>query len=137
MAIDRSRSKLRGRQPKLSTKQQHEVRRMHEAGDHSISDLSDLFSVSRPTIYRTLAKSATDGPGQPLARQRPPNLPTGSSARNAGVASRYFPVVYGALSETRTQRSIPDAGLSYLPGERSRRGLRLTGVRPFSVSRSA
>ncbi|MEH3116796.1 MAG: recombinase family protein [Methylorubrum populi] len=56
MAIARSRGKLRGKQPKLSPKQQREVRRMHDAGDHSVGDLADLFSVSRPTIYRTLAR---------------------------------------------------------------------------------
>jgi DNA invertase Pin-like site-specific DNA recombinase len=56
MAIARARGKLRGKQPKLSIKQQKELRRMHDSGDHSISDLAELFSVSRPTIYRTLAR---------------------------------------------------------------------------------
>lgn len=54
MAIARAKGKLRGKQPKLSVKQQKELRRMHDSGDHSISDLAELFSVSRPTIYRTL-----------------------------------------------------------------------------------
>ena len=27
---------------------------MHATGEYSISDLAELFSVSRPTIYRTL-----------------------------------------------------------------------------------
>ena len=57
MAIARSRGKLRGKQPKLSVGQQREVRRMHDAGEHSIGDLAELFSVSRPTIYRTLSKT--------------------------------------------------------------------------------
>ncbi|AWV17643.1 DNA resolvase [Methylobacterium sp. XJLW] len=57
MAIARAKGKLRGKQPKLSAKQQREVRRMHDVGDHSIGDLAELFSVSRPTIYRTLARS--------------------------------------------------------------------------------
>lgn len=56
MAIARARGKLRGKQPKLSVKQQKELRRMHDSGNHSISDLAELFSVSRPTIYRTLAR---------------------------------------------------------------------------------
>ncbi len=29
---------------------------MHGTGDYSISDLADLFSVSGPTAYRTLAR---------------------------------------------------------------------------------
>ncbi|WP_207766610.1 helix-turn-helix domain-containing protein [Yoonia maritima] len=27
---------------------------MHGTGDYSISDLAEVFSVSRPTVYRTL-----------------------------------------------------------------------------------
>ena len=54
MAIARARGKLRGKQPKLSEKQQRELCRMHATGEYSISDLAELFSVSRPTVYRTL-----------------------------------------------------------------------------------
>jgi predicted DNA-binding protein YlxM (UPF0122 family) len=48
--------KLRGKSPKLSDKQQNELRRMHGSGDYSVSDLAEVFSVSRPTIYRTLGR---------------------------------------------------------------------------------
>jgi DNA invertase Pin-like site-specific DNA recombinase len=57
MAIARAKGKLRGKQPKLSDKQQQELRRMHRTGKYSISDLAELFSISRPTIYRTLARA--------------------------------------------------------------------------------
>lgn len=56
MAIARAKGKLRGKQPKLSDKQQKELCRMHGTGEYSISDLAELFSVSRPTVYRTLAR---------------------------------------------------------------------------------
>jgi len=56
MAIARAKGKLRGKRPKLSDKQHKELCRMHAAGEHSISDLAELFSVSRPTIYRTLSR---------------------------------------------------------------------------------
>ena len=56
MAIARAKGKLRGKQPKLSDRQQKELRRMHDTGEYSISDLAELFSVSRPTVYRTLAR---------------------------------------------------------------------------------
>ena len=56
MAIARAKGKLRGKRPKLSDRQQRELRRMHDTGDYSISDLAELFSVSRPTVYRTLAR---------------------------------------------------------------------------------
>ena len=59
MAIARTKGKLRGKTPKLSEKQQKELRRMHDSGDYSISDLAELFSVSRPTVYRTLSRQPT------------------------------------------------------------------------------
>ena len=30
--------------------------RMHDTGEYSISDLAEVFSVSRPTVYRTLSR---------------------------------------------------------------------------------
>jgi len=57
MAVARAKGKLRGKQPKLSDRQQRELCRMHETGDYSISDLAELFSISRPTVYRTLQRS--------------------------------------------------------------------------------
>ena len=59
MAVARANGRLRGRQPKLSTKQQAELRRMHATGDYSVADLAELFTVSRPTVYRTLAAVET------------------------------------------------------------------------------
>ena len=54
MAIARARGQLRGKQPKLSDRQQRELYRKHATGEYSISDLAELCSVSRPTVYRTL-----------------------------------------------------------------------------------
>ena len=56
MAIARDKGKLRGKQPKLSDRQQRELCRMHATGDYSVSDLADIFSISRPTVYRTLKR---------------------------------------------------------------------------------
>jgi DNA invertase Pin-like site-specific DNA recombinase len=56
MKIARAKGRLRGKQPKLSDKQQKELARMHGTGQYTISDLGELFSVSRPTVYRTLAR---------------------------------------------------------------------------------
>ena len=57
MAVARAKGKLQGKQPKLSDKQQRELCRMHETSEYSISDLAELFSVSRPTVYRTLQRA--------------------------------------------------------------------------------
>lgn len=62
MAIARARGKLRGKKPKLSDRQQRELARMHATGDYSISDLAEVFSVSRPTVYRTLARLHSEPP---------------------------------------------------------------------------
>ncbi|PAU97154.1 recombinase family protein [Paracoccus salipaludis] len=58
MAVARAKGKLRGKKPKLSERQQKELRRMYDTGDYSISDLAELFSISRPTVYRTLHRQA-------------------------------------------------------------------------------
>lgn len=58
MAMARAKGKLKGKQPKLLDRQQKELRRMHDSGDYSVSDLAAVFRVSRPTIYRTLARTA-------------------------------------------------------------------------------
>lgn len=58
MTLARAKGRLKGKQPKLSDRQQKELRRMHDTGTYSISDLAELFSVSRPTVYRTLARQS-------------------------------------------------------------------------------
>ena len=52
----RSKWKLRGKQPRLSDRQQRELCRMHATGEYSISDLAELFSISGPTVYRILKR---------------------------------------------------------------------------------
>lgn len=59
MAIARAKGRLKGRQPKLTAKQQTELRRMHASGDYTITDLAELFRISRPTVYRTIRPSAS------------------------------------------------------------------------------
>jgi DNA invertase Pin-like site-specific DNA recombinase len=58
MAVARAKGKLRGKKSKLSDRQQKELRRMYDTGDYSISDLAELFTISRPTVYRTLGRQA-------------------------------------------------------------------------------
>lgn len=56
MKAARAKGRLRGRQPKLSIKQQTELRRMRASGEYTIADLAELFTVSRPTVCRTLKR---------------------------------------------------------------------------------
>jgi DNA invertase Pin-like site-specific DNA recombinase len=68
MAVARSRGKLRGKQPKLKPAQAREVRRMHEAGGYNVTEIAEIFGVSRPTVYRTLDRLRADGEGTASAR---------------------------------------------------------------------
>lgn len=70
MAIARAKGKLRGKQPKLSEKQQQELKKMHGTGKYSISDLAELFSISRPTVYRTIVRAAVPVRSKPGKRSR-------------------------------------------------------------------
>jgi DNA invertase Pin-like site-specific DNA recombinase len=56
MAVARAQGKLRGKQPKLTSRQQAELTRMHATGDYTIADLMEVFSVGRATVYRTLER---------------------------------------------------------------------------------
>lgn len=49
MAVARAKGRLKGRKPKLSNKQRAELRRMHATGNYTITDLAELFNISRPT----------------------------------------------------------------------------------------
>jgi len=51
MAVARAKGTLRGRQPQLSAKQQHELRTMYTTGGYTVAE---VFSVARATVYRTL-----------------------------------------------------------------------------------
>ncbi len=55
-AIARARGRLKGRRPKLSARQQAELRRMHGTGGYTIAELMEVFSVGRATVYRVLGR---------------------------------------------------------------------------------
>jgi DNA invertase Pin-like site-specific DNA recombinase len=57
MAVARAKGRLKGRQPKLSARQQAHLVKEHEIGEHTIADLAELFSVSRATVYRVLERA--------------------------------------------------------------------------------
>ena len=59
MAVARAKGKLRGKQPKLSARQQAHLVTQHESGEHTIADLAEIFGVSRPTVYRVLERNRT------------------------------------------------------------------------------
>jgi DNA invertase Pin-like site-specific DNA recombinase len=56
MAIARAKGKLKGKPPKLITTQRGLLLKLHKGGEHTIAELAELFSVSRATVYRELAR---------------------------------------------------------------------------------
>lgn len=59
MKVAASKGKLRGKQPKLSHKQEAHLIELHQGGKHTIYDLAELFTVSRSTVYRSIERART------------------------------------------------------------------------------
>src|SRR5271166_945816 len=59
MAVARAKGKLKGKQPKLTPRQQAELTRMNATGEYTIAELMEVFSVGRATVYRTLKRAAS------------------------------------------------------------------------------
>lgn len=57
MAVAKANGKLKGKPPKLSAAQTEHLVKLHATGDHTMTELAELFSVSRPTINRTLQRA--------------------------------------------------------------------------------
>lgn len=69
MAVARAKGKLKGKTPKLSDRRQAERRRMYDTGAYSISDLAEVFDVSRPTVYRVLQRTQTANTASTLGQR--------------------------------------------------------------------
>jgi hypothetical protein len=61
----RSRGRLKGRQPKLTPRQQAELARMHGTGGYTIAELMEVFSIGRATVYRVLERTAASTGDRP------------------------------------------------------------------------
>ena len=57
MKVAKAKGRLRGKQPKLSPRQEAHLVGLHQAGEHTVGELEELFSVTRSTVYRALARS--------------------------------------------------------------------------------
>lgn len=56
MAIAKAKGNLKGKQPKLSPAQRKHLLSIAAQGEHTQSELAELFNVSRTTIYRELRR---------------------------------------------------------------------------------
>lgn len=57
MKVAKAKDRLRGKQPKLSPKQETHLVALHRAGHHTIGELEELFSITRSTVYRAIGRS--------------------------------------------------------------------------------
>ncbi len=56
MKVAKAKGRLRGKQPKLNSRQEAHLVALHRASEHSTAELGDLFGVARSTVYRALAR---------------------------------------------------------------------------------
>jgi DNA invertase Pin-like site-specific DNA recombinase len=57
MKVAKAKGRLRGKQPKLSAAQEAHLVALYRAGEHTVSELEELFPVTRSTIYRAVARA--------------------------------------------------------------------------------
>jgi DNA invertase Pin-like site-specific DNA recombinase len=58
MAVAKAKGRLRGKQPKLSPRQEAHLVALHHAGEHTTAELAELFSVARSTVYRAITRAS-------------------------------------------------------------------------------
>jgi DNA invertase Pin-like site-specific DNA recombinase len=61
MAVARARGRLRGKSPKLKPRQEEHLVALHDAGEHTIGELAELFGVGRATVYRAMDRARARG----------------------------------------------------------------------------
>jgi DNA invertase Pin-like site-specific DNA recombinase len=63
MKVAKAKGRLRGKQPKLSPTQEAHLVKLYRAGEHTVSELEELFAVTRSTVYRAVRRAG----GRPAA----------------------------------------------------------------------
>lgn len=56
MKVAKAKGRLRGKQPKLTVKQENHLLELNAAGEYSKAELAELFSVGRSTVYRAIER---------------------------------------------------------------------------------
>ncbi len=59
MKVARAEGRLRGKQPKLSPKQEAHLVALYRAGEHTAGEPEELFSITRSTVYRAIERDRT------------------------------------------------------------------------------
>ena len=56
MKVAKANGRLRGKQPKLTVKQEAHLLQLHDAGEYTMTEMAEPFSISRATIYRAVER---------------------------------------------------------------------------------
>jgi len=62
MKVAKAKGRLRGKQPKLSATQEAHLVKLYRAGEQTVSELEELFPVTRSTISRAIARAGARAP---------------------------------------------------------------------------
>ncbi len=57
MKVAKAKGRLRGKQPKLTARQEEHLVELHHSGKHTNAELAELFGVARSTVYRALDRA--------------------------------------------------------------------------------
>jgi DNA invertase Pin-like site-specific DNA recombinase len=57
MKVAKAKGRLRGKQPKLSPRQEAHLVELYAAGERTSAELAELFGVARSTVYRALERA--------------------------------------------------------------------------------
>jgi DNA invertase Pin-like site-specific DNA recombinase len=73
----KAKGRLRGKQPKLTERQEAHLVALHRSGEHTTAKLAELFNVARSTVYRALerARGSTAGLGRRIRTPAKPLSP--------------------------------------------------------------
>lgn len=59
MKIAKAKGRLRGKQPKLTSKQEAHLVGLYQSREHTSAELAELFGVARSTVYRAVGRATS------------------------------------------------------------------------------
>lgn len=63
MNVAKAKGRPRGKQPMLSPTQQAQLVKLYRDGAHTVSELEELFGVTRSTVYRAVRRAGKSATG--------------------------------------------------------------------------
>lgn len=124
MRVAKAKGHLRGKQPKLSVRQEAHLVELIRSGEYTTSEVGDLFGVARSTVYRALQRSkqraalasvvktsaprVRPAPGEPQPMRTAASSPDGVNAYRPRHGASTFPPVKRARRSTTPRQSRPE-----------------------------